>query len=414
MGENSSCSSTRTSLMVKFTSTVALLLPLISADDQVEPCTTIESVGDIIEEYLGATFRGEASADPSATSNTDPSSNGITDYPDYGEEIEETGSGEEGTERTFSDDKIANFLVDYYQYAGGTPDSELVDPLQDRETNRNFRLLKYIVQKAREDDDPERIPSKLLQTVCIKAHDKLMSGDMRAVNCMTTNASGNCVIDFFLEPVANYGCWCYLGNSITEGKGPIQDGLDQLCKDMQLCLRCARMDNAGCDPVSQTYAVGYSLMPLSSGVTADCTTNNPGNACAADICCCEQDFLAGLLGTLFASQLTGAAGWNSALMHVGTSVTLVSGSTHTGAFDPDVTCPNTGGGGGAALDCCGIKPDRFPFSTTNKSCCGNELLYNTAVEVCCDSTSTPSYATPTIPVTGLVPHHTTMFLKHSG
>jgi len=358
--------------MVKFR-IAALLLPFISAQD---PCSSIQSVGDILQEYLSATFRGEATASPTES---------LEYYHNYdNEEVEGSGSN-----RLFDPDHIANFLVNYYQYAAGTPDSELVDPVQDMETNRNYRLLKSIVQRAREDDDPERIPSELLQTICIRAHDKIMSGDMRAVNCMTTNPSGNCIINIFLAPVASYGCWCYLGDTITEGKGAVQDSLDQLCKDMQLCMRCARMDNAGCDPITQSYTAGWTLSPLSAGNTADCIANNAGNACAADICCCEQDFLSGLMGTLFASQLTGAAGWNSNFMHTGSSITLLSGGSYTGAFDPDVTCAGTGVTGASSLDCCGVIPRRFPYSTVRKSCCGDEILYNPAIETCCH-TAPPS------------------------
>lgn len=365
--------------MVKF-KTAALPLPSILAQD---PCSSIQSVGDIIEEYLSATFRGEAAAAPAES----------LEYYHSFENEEVDGSG---SDRLFDPDHIANFLVNYYQYAAGTPDSELVDPEQDTETNRNYRLLKYIVQRAREDDDPQRIPSELLQTLCIKAHDKIMSGDMRAVNCMNTNSAGQCVIDIFISPIASYGCWCNLGSTITEGKGTVQDPLDQICKNMQLCLRCARMDTAGCDPVTQSYSVGYTLSPLSAGTTANCVANNGGNQCASDICCCEQEFLNGFLNTLFNQQLTGAAGWNSAFMHTGSSITLLSGASHTGSFDPDATCTGVGVTGTGSLACCGVTPNRFPYVTANKSCCGGQLLYNAAVQTCCDSTSTPAYANPTV------------------
>ena len=116
-----------------------------------------------------------------------------------------------------------------------------------------------------------------------------------------------------LEHIWNYGCWCYFGdNSSTVGAGPTVDYLDSLCKDLQLCYKCAKIDSLNngeeiCHPEKTDYTIkvksSYGSVNLNNSILFDCTSKNFGNDCAIHTCCCETTFLAGLLSLFFQGYL---------------------------------------------------------------------------------------------------------------
>ena len=65
--------------------------------------------------------------------------------------------------------------------------------------------------------------------------------------------NGNCTVTMGLDKIWDYGCWCNFGKNLLMGRYQAQNLFDGICKDFQRCLRCAKKDNQGCDPVTKTY-----------------------------------------------------------------------------------------------------------------------------------------------------------------
>jgi len=329
-------------------------------------CNTIQSVGEVLDEYVSATFQN---GDQTQAEN-DPQPQEIVDN--------EIGSANE----IFDSAAVTNFLEDYYQYASGPSDSNLIDPLSDKETERIYILLSNIVKRAQSDPYPSRRPTDFLISICLKAHEALTStDDLRDIGC--GEGVNGCSVSTFLEPIENYGCWCYLGSRLTNGRGQPQDTYDTICRDLQLCLRCVGIDNAGssCDPVTQTYVSTFTVVGTVNPIS-HCSNHN-NNQCAEDVCCCEQQFLADLISTLFANP-SSTTGWNSAYVHDGYQVYGQAAGTD-GDFNTATCSSNPGNSASSGnLACCGTKPRRFPYSTQagGRACCG-ETVYDTVTHGCC-------------------------------
>ena len=45
-----------------------------------------------------------------------------------------------------------------------------------------------------------------------------------------------------LEPIWNYGCWCYFEENHGEGSGEPQNAVDQLCQTLHHGYTCVMMD----------------------------------------------------------------------------------------------------------------------------------------------------------------------------
>merc|ERR1711881_49783 len=159
---------------------------------------------------------------------------------------------------------------------------------------------------------------------------------------------GQCEIPLSFSGIWGYGCWCNFGYDLTQGSGKPIDGFDGVCKSLQMCLRCARIDanEAGqesCDPVGVEYNATFSWLPSQEGIMADCSEQNPGSVCAAHVCTCELNIISDILDLL----------WSQ--------VTFDSGNLHDNGFDVQASC--TGGlatGNGKLKSCCGYYPTRTP------------------------------------------------------
>lgn len=244
--------------------------------------------------------------------------------------------------------------------------------------NLNEKLIKKFQEKVNLDGIPQnntlakRVFDELYlskdQAVKLSEQGKLID-PLRAINNCPNDI---CEVPFDLTAIWNFGCWCNFGSNLMMGNSKPVDEVDKLCRDMQLCLRCARWDakQVGdvCDPVTQTWT-GVS----GPNFVFDCVTENAGDKCAQNSCCCEADFLAGLIGLVFQSP-----------PYVQDTNFLVSNG-----FDRDLNCP-IGGPGMKEHACCGTYPDRFPYGIARKGCCMNKKLYPLATHDCCpDGTTQP-------------------------
>jgi len=213
-------------------------------------------------------------------------------------------------------------------------------------------------------------PAPFAKVMCLLMGDDMANraslGDERTINC----PNGICQVTWFLTPIWGFGCWCNFGFSLMAGSGQPVHRADEICRDLQLCLRCAKMDAKDasppytCDPVTQ----GYTYQQSAGGFVTECTlANNAGSQCAVDVCCCEQQFIADLLVEVFNPSWSYDASYK-----------------HDNGFDPNAECAM--GHSTQETECCGEKPKRFPFGKDTKSCCENITVYNPVTQHCCGFT----------------------------
>lgn len=198
-----------------------------------------------------------------------------------------------------------------------------------------------------------------------------------------------------LVDIQYYGCWCYLDDTWDVAKGPVQDGLDQECKNLVQNYRCLVLDaldrGETCDPATQEYTE-YNLFGGSGNLTNECETNGNelGDAtttqCRQDLCKADGEFTLNLFALMF--QLGGIANnqppYDPAVAHANNT-----GGSSLGLFDPATDCRYAyQGAGRSEKECCGNYPARFPFKTYSgdKACCGDRT-YSTIGMKCCNPLS---------------------------
>ena len=105
-----------------------------------------------------------------------------------------------------------------------------------------------------------------------------------------------CIVPTGLQGIWQYGCWCNFGDRLMEGAHHPINEHDDLCRSMQLCMRCAKMDarNEGrsCDPKTQDFVAAFAFGDQS--LVSACTAYNP-DICARDVCTCQMALISGLV-----------------------------------------------------------------------------------------------------------------------
>ena len=76
------------------------------------------------------------------------------------------------------------------------------------------------------------------------------------------------------------------------------DDFDHVCKDLQMCLKCSKLDakdnGTYCDPLTQSYAATFNFQQDDATMFADCTAQNVDSEqaeCASQVCSCELKFI---------------------------------------------------------------------------------------------------------------------------
>lgn len=176
------------------------------------------------------------------------------------------------------------------------------------------------------------------------------------------------------DSIWEYGCWCYFGDDAGKGQGPAQNEVDELCKHLQQCYRCAKLDSLEdseiCKPGEIDYNVNVNSISNQGSLLA---CQHPLNTedCQVHVCSCEVNFISKLL-ELFFSGVT----FNPDLHH----------DTWT---QVEEVCQNTGNPGPSTMDCCGMYPNRKPFRLESSTeCCKNMKLYDSEKLFCCADGST--------------------------
>jgi len=188
----------------------------------------------------------------------------------------------------------------------------------------------------------------------------------------------------FLADIQYYGCWCFLDESWDSGHGPVQDGLDQECKNLVNNYRCLVLDaldrGETCDPATTDYSQ-YNLFGGSGDVVGDCANANPTDQCFRDLCVADGTFTLNLFSLMF--QQGGIA---ASQPPYDPTMTHSNNSENPGDFDPIDDCKIIQQGyDRSQKECCGTYPERFPFKIFGgeKACCG-ERTYSTLALQCCN------------------------------
>jgi len=248
--------------------------------------------------------------------------------------------------------------------------------------------------------------------------DGSMSNELSNLNPLrstlgSTNDKNSYAVPIPLQAIWGYGCWCHFGEDLLQGQGTPVNTLDQFCKDMQLCLRCAVMDGNNCpsdendtdfdhdetcDPKTQNYESEFSKLPEEQSILADCADANPTNLCAKNTCCCEMKFISDLLSLITSMQpfdinFQHKRGWD----YEGNCLPKnTSPKVPSNGGNPGPPNPGPGNGDDAPQDpdgknntgddkaCCGKYPYRFVYHTNNMDCCEDvNAIYSPLSHECC-------------------------------
>jgi len=190
----------------------------------------------------------------------------------------------------------------------------------------------------------------------------------------------------FLQDIQYYGCWCFLDETWDQAKGPVQDFLDQQCKNLVMNYRCLVMDaldrGETCDPHAQDYT-SYNLFGGSEQLISECTDENKddeNSQCRIDLCISDGIFTLDLFALMF--QQGGIA---ASQPPYDPTMTHPNNANAPGNFKPADECKyDYKGAGRSDKECCGTYPNRFPFKTFGgeKACCGDRT-YSTLALQCC-------------------------------
>lgn len=181
---------------------------------------------------------------------------------------------------------------------------------------------------------------------------------------------GGCVSVFNIDDIRNYGCWCNFDENLMEGTAHAVNVFDSICRKLQLCLRCAKIDgfNLGneCDPRALS-SLGEGSQPF----TSDCTESYGGDVCKESVCSCHANFIVQIfmqtwiVGSVYEPEYK-----------------------HDNGFNRTDTCAIVDNHRNQEVKCCGYLPDRYPYgSDSNRDCCNDFHLYNPVQQICCDDGS---------------------------
>lgn len=172
-----------------------------------------------------------------------------------------------------------------------------------------------------------------------------------------------------LDGIWGYGCWCNFGEHLLTGGATPVNQFDEICKNLQLCLRCAKMDgeNDGydCDPKTVEYNIAMEWLNSDEALFSECEALNQADHCATHCCTCEVDMINSLIGTIWKMELYEPA------------------YKHSNGFSREENCPTNPQHTLSA--CCGYYPKRFPYSNEVRQCCQtDQSLYNPLNKDCCE------------------------------
>ena len=175
--------------------------------------------------------------------------------------------------------------------------------------------------------------------------------------------------------VQNYGSHCFPGLSkIAGGAGPAQDDYDALCRDLARCHKCIEQDyinEIAADPTWDAN-IGKYRWDLQGDGSISCDANP--DAHKRDLCLCDARY-AIELGKIWDDNTYNYQLWN-AKKNAQFNFDYQNVCVRSGLTDAD--------------QCCGNYPERYPFDSSTRLCCGGSQTYNDVTHDCCPDNSVKS------------------------
>lgn len=184
---------------------------------------------------------------------------------------------------------------------------------------------------------------------------------------------------FLLEDLQAYGCWCFFspdGLAVHNlGAGHPVNDVDQMCKSLFDGYTCSTIDSedAGdavtCEPWNTEYVSGFDgtfgFFGTEEELVLACEQRNGAGTCENTACVVEGSFI------------------REIILEVTINGYYDLSKKHANGFEHAAECPHFEGGQGRR-ECCGVYPNRFPYSTKrgSHSCCG-QSVYDVNMFTCC-------------------------------
>ena len=207
----------------------------------------------------------------------------------------------------------------------------------------------------------------------------ILSAAGMAISRSTLNCSDeDCTVPINLAGLWGYGCWCHFGNSLLKGHGDPVNDHDEICMNLQNCLRCIVVDevqenndpSTPCDPKTANFQLGASFFSGQEALVVECENANSGNDCGKFACICEMSFIASLVDKLWEGYL-----YDPSYKH----------DDNGGSWNFEDNCITSVATAPKTKECCGNYPNRVPFYVENRSCCEDtQELYSQVSQVCCE------------------------------
>lgn len=243
--------------------------------------------------------------------------------------------------------------------------SQYINKLNNEGDGRYDPLFAQVISvKAQSEGLPDHMYRRILDALASPQEDRAIT------NC--DPATSVCSTPISFSAVWGYGCWCNFGDQLSTGSGKPVDDFDHVCKDLQMCLKCSKLDakdnGTYCDPLTQSYAATFNFQQDDATMFADCTAQNVDSEqaeCASQVCSCELKFISNYIDLQ----------WNNVAYNTENKI--------ENGFDQENFCPKVGVTGGSnSKSCCGEYPSRAPFGG-KLECCASGHIFNPATSECC-------------------------------
>jgi len=166
----------------------------------------------------------------------------------------------------------------------------------------------------------------------------------------------------------SYGCHCASG----AGHGAPVDDIDSSCQRNNQCRSCTQIDWSSCQAQQAYFVNGWAPNNVDGIICVD-----QENTCSRALCECDLQ----LVKDIVASNNK----WKrSRHLKFGFDIAGCNAESSAGlaARGLNHSPPSNNNSSSNTQSCCGNYPQRFPYSTGQKSCCGS-VTYSPSVHECC-------------------------------
>lgn len=227
--------------------------------------------------------------------------------------------------------------------------------------------MKFIIASAtlalaaHAEDVPETLDPRKFNSIVGMAHSQV-----------TTSLDKN----DFGDKINKYGCHCFPnGSKAAGGTGPAVDAMDSLCKKLYKCHKCIQIEY-GMDAIDVNDGRYTWAVEDDGSLSCDKNKNNPARLA---LCECDRAYAYAMKNVWDDDSFNQYYWLNNKFAR----------QNPDQVFSYEDTCV-ANGGGQSADTCCGAAfPEKEPYDSTQRGCCGNSL-FNVFTQECCQDGSVGS------------------------